>query len=147
MPETYIMKKTILIDALPERVWGALINPEMIEQYLFGTHADSDWKEGSQIIYRGVWEGKTYEDKGLVVNVRPAELLETRYWSSFSGLPDRPENYQTVKYQLSRRDTSTELTVIQHPIANPEAMGESEANWSFVLENLKNLLEKNKDKP
>ena len=94
---------TILIDALPERVWDALTNPEMIEQYLFGTHADSDWKEGSQITYRGVWEGKSYEDKGLVVKAKPGELLETRYWSSFSGLPDSPENYQTVKYHSRGR--------------------------------------------
>ncbi len=144
MPESYLMKMTILIDALPERVWDALTDPEMIEQYLFGIHADSDWKEGSRIIYRGVWEGKPYEDKGLVVKVNPGKLLETRYWSSFSGLPDRPENYQTVTYRILKRDSGTELTVIQDPIATPEARDESKVNWTFVLRNLKNLLEKSK---
>jgi len=146
MPESYIMKMSVLIDALPERVWDALTNPELIGQYLFGTHADSDWKEGSPIIYRGVWEGKAYEDKGLVVKVKPGKLLETRYWSVFSGLPDLPENYQTVIYQLLRQGTRTELTVTQGPIASPEARDESKANWSFVLQNLKDLLEKSKTK-
>ena len=53
---------SVTIAATAERVWDALTNPSLIKQYLFGTDAISDWKPGSPITYRGVWEGKPYED-------------------------------------------------------------------------------------
>jgi len=49
-----IARQSVFIKAPPERVWRALTDPEMIRQYLFGTDAESDWKVGSPIRYRGV---------------------------------------------------------------------------------------------
>jgi uncharacterized protein YndB with AHSA1/START domain len=48
-------KQSVVINAPAAKVWDALINPEMIRQYLFGTEALSDWKAGSQITYKGIW--------------------------------------------------------------------------------------------
>ena len=133
---------SITINASPASVWKALTDPAMIKQYLFGTEVVSDWKEGSEIIYKGIWEGKTYEDKGIILKIEPEKLLETNYWTSFSGLPDSPENYQKVTYQLSRDGDNTVLTITQDGIPTDEARAHSETNWAMVLDGLKKLLEK-----
>ena len=39
-----IAKADTTIDAPVDKVWDALINPEMIKKYMFGTTAISDWK-------------------------------------------------------------------------------------------------------
>lgn len=134
-------KSSILIDAPSAKVWDALINPEMIKQYLFGTEATSDWKPGSPITYRGIWEGKSYEDKGIIEKVEPGKLLESTYWSSMSGTEDRPENYARVRYALSEQAGKTRLTITQDNCATEQSRQHSEDNWNAVLKTIKQLLE------
>ena len=63
-------------DAVPvgsasvEKVRDALTNPEMVKEYLFGTELVTDWKVGSDIIFRGEWEGKKYlKTEGKSLNI------------------------------------------------------------------------------
>ena len=124
------------------KVWQALTTPELIKQYLFGTEAVSDWQVGSPITYKGVWEGKTYEDKGKIIELEPEKHLLTTYWSAFSGLPDAPENYQNVAYELSPEDGGTKLTITQDNINSEASRDHSAKNWRIVLQSMKALLEK-----
>jgi uncharacterized protein YndB with AHSA1/START domain len=137
-----IAKQSITIDAPASKVWDALINPEMIKQYLFGTDAISDWKVGSPITYKGSWDGKAYEDKGTVLNVVDEKLLESTYWSSMSGTSDAPENYKNVRYELIPINNGTILMITQNNNATEEEKNHSEQNWKMVLNSLKELLEK-----
>src|SRR5512137_298336 len=98
MNKTHIATATITVNAPTSRVWEALTKPDLIKQYLFGTEVTTDWRVGSPITYKGIWEGKAYEDKGKVLQVEPGKLLVSTFWSSLSGKPDIPENYQTVRY-------------------------------------------------
>ena len=58
-----------------------------------------------------------------------------------SGMEDKPENYVTVTYELSERNSKTRLTVTQENIPDKKMKEHSEENWKKVLANLKNLLE------
>ena len=142
MSANLIAKASTSISAPASRVWEALTNPEIIRQYLFGTQAVSDWKEGSPLEFKGEWEGKTYLDKGIILKSEPEKIFQYTYLSSFSNLPDRPENYANVTYELHQDDGETILTVKQENIANEEARKHSEKNWEHVLKTLKDLLEK-----
>ena len=141
MKKDFIAMQSISIHASPDAVWDALINPATIKKYLFGTEAISDWKAGSQIIYRGIWEGKTYEDKGTILKIIPGKLLESSYWSGISGLEDIPENYKKVAYKIKPEENGVELTVTQDNNADEEEKTHSEQNWKMVLEGLKKILE------
>ena len=141
MNENYLAKVTIDIDAPKSRVWEALINPKLIKQYLFGTEVTTDWQVGSPITYKGIWEGKSYEDKGKVLENKLEKLLVSTFWSSLSGVPDLSENYQTVRYELSTEGNKTRLSLTQDNNATQEAASHSEQNWNIVLEEMKKLLE------
>src|SRR6185295_2487504 len=141
MKHPFTATSEITIDASAAEVWTALTDPEMVKQYLFGTKVTSDWLVGSPITYTGEWEGKAYEDKGTILKIEPEKVLETTYWSSFSGVPDAPENYQTVTYELASEGEKTKLTVMQDNIATAESRDHSQKNWGMVLESLKKLLE------
>jgi len=141
MNETHIAKTSITINAPKSKVWDALTNPHIIKQYLFGTEVITDWQVGSPITYKGVWEGKHFEDKGRVLQIDEGKLLVSTFWSALSGLPDLPENYQTVRYELSADDGGTTLTILQDNNASQEAAKQSEQNWNTVLEGMKKLLE------
>lgn len=141
MIEKPVAKVSVLINAPAAKVWDALTNPILIEQYLFGTHVETDWQVGSPIRYRGVWEGKPYEDKGEIIEVVPEKVLASTYWSPLSGVPDSPAYYKTVRYELSPEDGATRLTVSQDNNDSEEEVGQSKANWEMVLNGLKKLVE------
>ena len=141
MNKTFTSKSTIAINAPASKVWDALTKPELIKQYLFGTEVATDWQVGSPITYKGKWEGKIYEDKGKVLQMEKGKLLVSTFWSSLSALADIPENYKTVRYELSADDKGTRLTITQDNNNSQEEADHSGQNWKMVLEGIKKLVE------
>ena len=142
MTDKLTSQATSTINTPASKVWDALTNPSLIKQYLYGTEVKSDWKVGSPITYKGEWEGKSYEDKGEILQIEPNKLLVSTFWSSLAGLPDVPENYKTVRYELSPEGTGTKLTITQDNNASQEEADHSAQNWNTVLGKLKEPLEK-----
>ena len=141
MNNTLIARATITIHAPASKVWEALIDPELIRQYLFGAEVTSDWKEGSPIVYKGVYQGKAYEDKGAVLQAEPEKLLRMTHWSPLSGTTDSPENYHTVSYELVTENGNTQLTITQDNNSSAEEQAQNAGFWHTVLEGIKKLLE------
>ncbi len=137
----YKVEKTIEIKAGKQKVWEGLTNPDIIKQYMFGTETICDWKEGSEIIFQGNYEGTSYKDKGIIQKIIPQEFLQYTYLSSFSGLEDKPENYHLITYKLNKADKKTLLTVRQENIQSEEARDHSSKNWEFVLLKIKEIVE------
>jgi len=124
-------------------VWDALINPEKIAKYLFGTKTTSDWKVGSSIKFTGEWEGKAYEDKGTILQIEKGKIFKYNYWSNFSGSADIPENYQDITYTLTEKGGGiTTFTVTQENCKTEEMRDHSVKNWTSVMQCMKDLLEK-----
>ena len=142
MKNNITAKVSTSINAPASKVWEALTKPELIKQYFFGTDTNTDWKVGSPITFKGKWEGKSYEDKGTILDVEHNKLIRYSYWSSMSGIEDKPENYVNTTYKLLGDDNKTTLTVTQENIPDEKMKEHSEQNWRTVLNNLKKLLEK-----
>jgi uncharacterized protein YndB with AHSA1/START domain len=142
MNKGFTAKSAVVIDASVSKVWEALTKPELIRQYMFGAHVNTDWQVGSPITYTGVWEGNAYEDKGTILQVEPEKLLVSTFWSAMSGLPDLPENYQTISYELNADSNGrTVLTVTQDNNPTSADASRSEQNWNMVLDSMKTILE------
>lgn len=135
---------SIIVNAKATDVWEALTDPTIIKQYFFGTEAVSSWKKGSPLIFKGVWDGKPYEDKGTILEIDPPKRMKYSYWSSFSGTEDKPENYANITYELKESGGTTNLKVLQDGLASEEAAKHSEQNWETVFGGLKKLVESRK---
>ena len=139
--EKYVAKAQTIINATADKVWNALTNPEMIKKYMFGTTVVSDWKEGSKIVWKGEWEGKSYEDKGKILQLEDQKRLQYSHYSPLSGLHDNPENYHIVTIDLAKKDNETIVTLIQDNNPDEKTKEHSEKNWKMMLASLKKLLE------
>lgn len=138
---TLTARASIEINAEPALVWDALTKPEKIKQYFFDTDVHTDWKPGSKITWTGVHEGVEYNDKGHVLVNEPEQLLQYTYWSSMSGLADKPQNYVTVTYRLLGKGASTLVEIEQDNVADTKMRKHSEENWGTVLQLLKEYVE------
>ncbi|MGZ7031112.1 MAG: SRPBCC family protein [Thermoanaerobaculia bacterium] len=137
-----IAKASTTINAPVDRVWDALVKPEIIKQYMFGTNVVSDFRKGSPIVWKGEWEGRKYEDKGKILEIEPRRLLKYTHFSPLTGEPDVPENYHTVTIELSGKGKETVVSLSQDKNPTEEARKHSEQNWGMMLSGLKKLLEK-----
>jgi uncharacterized protein YndB with AHSA1/START domain len=142
MSNNFIARASIIVNAAPSKVWEAFVNPEMIKQYMFGTNVTSDWKEGSSITWKGIWQGKEYEDKGTILKLEHEKILKYNHFSPLSGNADMPENYHTVRVELTRQKDKTLITLEQDNNPTEQAKEHYESNWKMMLETLKKFLER-----
>lgn len=148
MSDPLIVKNSIGINATPQSVWDALINPEQTQKYMFGCKTVSDWKPGSSLLWNGNYEGKEMVFvKGTIVKIEPEKLLVYTTIDPNSEIADIPENYLTVTYSLSLANGQTVLTVTQGDYA-AVADGERRyreatagGGWDPILIEIKKLLE------
>ena len=137
-----VAKASVRIKASNDKVWRALVSPELIRQYMFGTEVVSDWKEGNPIIWKGIWNGKSYEDKGIILKYEMKKTLEFSHFSPLTGTPDIPENYHTVTYRLTDEGDYKLVSLSQDNNATENDREHSQKNWEMLLDSLKKLLEK-----
>ena len=131
----------ITINVPTAKVWDALTNPKLVRQYLYGAEIVSDWKKSSPIIFKGEWQGKHYEDKGIILEIETGRKLKVTHYSPLSGLPDVPENYHVVTYSISGAGTKTTLAITQENNKDQAEVNESEKTWNTILNSIKKLLE------
>ena len=141
MDKSIIARASITINAPISKVWNALVDPKAIKQYMFGTNVVSGWKVGSPIVWKGEWQGKSFEDKGVILQLQPERMLQYSHFSPVSGLPDKPDSYHTVTIELSGGGKETHISLAQDNNTTEEARMHSEKNWEIMLNGLKKFLE------
>jgi len=113
--EFYVARAVTTIHASISNVWNALVDPALIKQYMFGASVSSDWKGGSPIGWKGEWQGKPYEDKGVILRIEPTHVLQYSHFSPLSGQPETPENYHTVTIELCEEPSGTRVSLSTAP--------------------------------
>ena len=141
MHMSYSSSACVVINASQQAVWDALTKPEQVKEYFFGTNLVTTWEVGTPIFFRGEWKGQTYEDKGMVLEYAPITSLSYNYWSGMSGMEDKPELYQVLRYLLEAIPEGTKLTIEQSNVDTQDRADHSAENWNGVLQGLKKYVE------
>ncbi len=132
---------SIIINAPAVNVWQAITDPVIVKQWFFGTNVESSWQMGEPIVFRGEWNGQTYEDKGLIKRIEPNKLLEYTHFSSRTEKADEAENYEIVRFELDEMNGQTTVHIHEENLATVEARDKSIEIWKTVLGNLKKTVE------
>lgn len=143
MNKDLAVSESVEVNVPPSKVWEALTKPELISEYLFGTNTTTDWKPGSKINFEGEYEGTKYNDHGVVMENDPEKLLSYTYWSSMTGLEDKPENYSLVTYKIDRIDDNrSKFTWVQQGFKDEKSYEHTKTSMKSFLESVKNVMEK-----
>ncbi len=142
MEKQLVATASITLNAPIAKIWDAITNPSVIKEYMFGTEVVSDWKVGRPILWKGVWKGKSYEDKGVILEIEPERLIRYSHFSPLSGAPDTPENYHTLTFELSKEGGASRLALSQDNNPDEKAREHSQKNWEAMLASLKKVVEK-----
>ena len=126
------------IKTTPERLWGAITNPEIRGKYSFGARQTSDWTPGSRYELSAPGApGLLGEGENLEVDP-PRRLVQTMValWSDAV----RSEGASRVTWEIEPIGDSCHLTLTHDQLregANEELYG----GWPMILSGLKTWLE------
>jgi Uncharacterized conserved protein len=140
MHKNLILQKERLIASLPDRVWTVLTNNEYIEQWL-GVKMITNWQVGSPIAFTIVWKDKEIKDKGAILEFDPGKKFTYNYWSVFSAMPDSPEYYSVISFNLVPESNSTLLRLTQTNFSTHQQYTHSDKHWEETLDVIRNLAE------
>lgn len=127
------------INASAARVWQTLTDPKLIKQYMYDADTISDWKVGSPIVFRGEYNGGTYEEKGIITELIPNQRLS--YTDLSTGMEDKPENYLLVTYNLGPVDTGIKLVVTQSNMKDADMRDRAQTLWRETIAKIKEVAE------
>jgi uncharacterized protein YndB with AHSA1/START domain len=150
MKTPIFIKNNITIKAPAAKLWDWLVQPEKTKQYMFGCETVSDWKKGSQLFWKGQYEGKeVIYVEGRIVDIRPGKHLSYTVIDPNATFPHIPENYLTVTYDLEEKNGQTTFKVSQgdySKVADGEKRYQESYNngegWNPILVQIKELVEK-----
>ncbi|MBT31420.1 MAG: ATPase [Thalassobius sp.] len=141
MYKEHIAEINKIINVPIEEIWDALINPEKIKQYMYGTKSTSNWKEGSKIEWEGELDGKTFEEKGVILLMIPETMLQYNRYRLSSKLNDTADNFKTITIELTKELNGVLVNVKEDNNQDLEDKNYTEQVWNKILNNLKTLLE------
>ncbi len=148
MSQELFTKNEIEINAAVSKVWDILVNPEKTQLYMFGCKTVSTWEVGSPLTWEMIYEGKKITAvKGEIIKIQPEKYLAYTTIDPNSNVPDNPDNYLTVTYNLSELNGITNLEITQgdySKVADGKKRYEETieaGGWNSILIQIKNLAE------
>jgi uncharacterized protein YndB with AHSA1/START domain len=142
--ESHTAKTQITVHARPARVWKALTEPALVKEYMMGADVKSDWKVGSELSYTGTYQGKPYEEGGVIRRIEPEKVLQATHFTKTPGKPQHgaePAKQHLVTWELHENGGATVVTVTQDGIATADGAETTKRNWKTILEGLKKTAE------
>jgi uncharacterized protein YndB with AHSA1/START domain/DNA-binding transcriptional ArsR family regulator len=132
----------IYIKTTPDRLWQAIVDPEMRAKYTFGVGAYSDWTVGSSYASR-TGSATVAPDmpiaEGENIEVDPPRRLVQSFRALWSE-DVKAEGTSRVTWEIEPVGDSCRLTVT-HDQLREMANGELYGGWPMILSGLKTLLE------
>lgn len=142
MPGDFTATSSAAIDAPPARVWDVITDPAATKEFMFGAELTTDWMVGGPVTWNGTWDGKDYQDKGVVLEVEPGRRLVYTHFSPLTGQEDKPENYHTLTWTLTDQDGRTQLVLSQDNNPSAEAAEHSKGMWDQLVADVKKIAER-----
>lgn len=131
-----------------ERVWQALIDPQLTREYWKGTSGlarvnVSDWKVGSRWEHIRDDESKVVDVVGTVVEVSaPTRLVISWAWPKDAN---DTAKHSLVSFDIAPEGSVVKLTVTHSDLEkDPEMLKGISSGWPQILSNMKTYLETGK---
>ncbi len=141
MPGAPVFEETLYIGAPAERVWQALVDPEVVNQYQFLPLTEIELKEGGELAYG---EGKPPAIACRIVELEPGKKLVHTF--AFAHQKDDPPS--RVTYEIKAMGEMCELTLTHDRFGGETATyRDVRGGWPVILSSLKTLLETGKALP
>ena len=149
-PNNKQITKSVTINAEPALIWKTLTNPDLMRKWIGDEEMEieifTNWQIGKPIITKGFHHVR-FENTGTVLKFETNRILSYNYLSSISRLPDVPESYTIIEFQLEPVNNQTLLTVSITNFPTETIFKHLNLYWGTTLEIIKKQIENGELKP
>lgn len=139
MAETLRQVYQIYIRTTPEKLWQAITDPAMTQQYFYETAVESTWKRGGPLNRRRADGSPVLE--GEVLEIDPPRRLVHTFITAYTDPEDR-DPPSRVTWEIEPMGETCRLTLThEHYNGESETYKGTLTGWNPVLSGLKTLLE------
>ena len=129
----------IYIRTTPERLWEAIVDPEIRAKYNFGAGIHSDWTPGSRFQMNAGPNGEFVLGEGENVEVDPPRRLVQKIVALFSD-EAKNEGESRITWEIEPIGDSCRVT-LTHDQMREGANNQIYGGWPMILSGLKTWLE------
>jgi uncharacterized protein YndB with AHSA1/START domain len=136
--------RTVLIHASAAEVWQALTDVEWMKKWMMADielQIITSGRVGGPMIIRGNMGGKEFENDGTILQFEPERVLQYSHRSSLSRLPNQPQSYSTIEFELSPVGDQTNLRLTLRNFPTESIHKHLTFYWNVTLEVLKRMIE------
>jgi uncharacterized protein YndB with AHSA1/START domain len=134
------------IATTPEKVWQALVDPELMRAYWVDPAGDdpahvnvSDWQPGSQWEHQRQDDARTVDMVGKVVEITPPSRLVLTWARPRDA--DNASKHSRVSFDIEPMGDALVRLTVTHQDLDPQMLNGISGGWPRILSNLKTLLE------
>ncbi len=127
------------IRTTPEKLWSALTEVEIMKQWWFGVHCESQWTAGST--WKLVYPDGRITDTGEIAEADALRRLAIRWQHQYK--PElKAEGESRCTMELESNGLAVKLSITHTVEREPSKLIETLSNvWPMAISNLKSLLE------
>jgi uncharacterized protein YndB with AHSA1/START domain len=136
---------SVTIDAAPSLVWHFLTDIPSILTWIaepeLQVEISTSWLVGTPIITKGTHNGVTFENRGIILRFEPNSILQYSHLSSLARLPEKPESYTVIEFQLRPDGDKTDLTVSLRNFPTKSTYQHLNFYWHGTINIIKQVVE------
>lgn len=140
-----IISKKVAINAPVAQVWNAVTDIGLMTTWMGGPELDlkiqTSWEPGTPIIISG-FHHAPFENKGIVLEYLPEQVVSYNFLSSISRLPDSAENYSVIRFVFEPQGEQTLLLLTITNFPAPTIYHHLNFYWNTTIVMIKKMIEK-----
>ena len=127
--------RKLILNASPHEIWLILTTPSETKKYMFNCEVSSNWEIGSEITWKGNFQGYESGERGIILDIIHNKYLKYSSIDPNFGIEIIPENYLHISYHLDSQEEQTVLTtIIENFNGDPNRLEHIAKGWdNFVL--------------
>lgn len=130
----------VFIRATPEKVWQAITTPEFTTRYFYGSRIESTFEPGAKLTHYTEDRSRAMVEGEIVEADPPRRLVHS--WRLLYDPKFEADAPSQVTWEIASEDGRvSKLTVIHEFETEDGSFAEVASGWSWVVSNLKTLLE------
>ncbi|HMG81744.1 MAG TPA: SRPBCC domain-containing protein [Ferruginibacter sp.] len=142
MRQDLTVSRSVIINRSQDKVWYALANLAIIQEYLFGSATNLKWEDGNEIIFHGKYNGHKYLDLRIVFENILDKKVSYNYFTETTEFENKTENHSIIIYNLlSCGDKETKLTWTHKGYIDEERHKYSSDKMETFLHQIKKIIE------